>query len=163
MNHVMYGGQQGWFYTALAGLTLAPGLDGAGYKSVLIIPKVPQQLGGVELWLSTPRGTLAVQWSQTPQRWSSRFALNVALPVGTTAEICVPTLDVLPGRVRITDTYNNATSAVWEPRSGFVAGTVGVLAGSYNSSIAAVCLRVAAGRYALALSSSAAAAKGRAA
>jgi alpha-L-rhamnosidase len=158
MNHVMYGGQQGWFYTDLAGLTLAPGLAGAGYKQLRIIPKVPSQLGSVELWLSTPRGTLAIQWTQTPTSNQSavhdhppRFALNAEIPVGSAAEICMPTLDVPVSLVRVTDTNINMTSTVWAPRSGFVNGTEGVRSASYNRSIAAVCVRVSAGHYALAL------------
>lgn len=147
MNHVMYGGQQGWYYTALGGLTLAPGPAGVNYKEVRIAPKVPAQLGHVALRLSTPRGDLHVQWSQrVDAAQGARFTLSTTIPVGTNASICIPVFGSLAGGARVTE----GAKPVWAA-GNFVPGTEGVRTGKFDVSLDAVCLVTGSGNYSFAL------------
>jgi alpha-L-rhamnosidase len=96
MNHIMYGGQQSFYFTSLIGLRMAEGVRGAGWGSIVVAPHVPTGLAGAALRLDTDRGEITVQWSQgnaTAKPATTLFALSVTVPVGTNASLCIPTFD----------------------------------------------------------------------
>lgn len=110
------------YFTHLIGLTQAPGLSGAGYKSIRVAPRVPSDLAGAALQLQTDGGTIHVQWSQgnattvryvtghpdTAQSVSARFALSVTVPVSTDATLCIPTFGQATNTLHIVEGNKSA-------------------------------------------------------
>ena len=148
MNHIMYGGMQSWYFTHLIGLTRPPGAAGAGYKSIRVAPQVPAGLAGAALRLETDGGEIRVQWSQgnaTATPAATRFALSVTVPVGVSAQLCVPTLGTSAPHV------TESGKPIWV--DGRFAKVDGCTSGAAESDVegAAVCFDCGSGSYALAL------------
>ena len=57
-----------------------------GYSKVFIHPQPPRNLSRGTTAVPTPRGTVAVSFSQSP----ARFLLNITLPGNMTADVCLP-------------------------------------------------------------------------
>lgn len=81
-NHYAYGCVGDWIYRKLGGLeALEP-----GYRRMRIAPLTECGLEWARTAHRTPYGTAAVEW----HRYDSRWELDVVIPVGTVAEICLP-------------------------------------------------------------------------
>lgn len=81
-DHHYWGSISSWFYQSLAGIR--PG--SAGYGNIIVKPMPPSGLERVSASLETPYGAVTSKW----QRTAGRFTLEVGVPVGTQAEIWVP-------------------------------------------------------------------------
>ncbi len=93
-NHYALGAVADYLHRVVAGL--APGEP--GYRSITVKPQPGRALTSAHARHDTPYGTAEVAW----QRDAGRFALEVEVPPGTTAEVFLPGVDapetVGPGR-----------------------------------------------------------------
>ena len=147
MNHIMLGGQQPWYFSALVGLSQAPGVEGAGWASVRVWPRVPRALAGAAMQLATDHGLIAVQWTQgnATALNRTRFALAVSIPVGTRAELCMPTFELDAQSLAIHELGANGTigQATW--RDGKYAAIAGCSTAAARAG--AVCFGCGSGNY----------------
>ena len=82
LDHFYFGSVDDWFYGSLAGLQpLEP-----GYRVFRVKPIPCGDLNFVCARVDTPYGEIAVEW----RRKSGRFALDVSVPVNTSAQIHMP-------------------------------------------------------------------------
>ncbi|MFB3779110.1 MAG: family 78 glycoside hydrolase catalytic domain [Bryobacteraceae bacterium] len=112
-NHPMFGSVGGWFYSALAGINPDP--VAPGFQRIRIEPQVVRDLGWASGSVETPRGTVASSWSRS----GSALKLEVAIPVGSEAEIHIPKLGL--GTVTILE----SGKPVWA-KDAFQAGVPGI-------------------------------------
>ena len=128
-NHPMFGSLGAWFYNALAGIN--PDVSKPGFQRVVIAPQVVRDLQWAAGSLETIRGTVASSWSRS----DDGLRLEVAIPVGSEAEVRIPELGFAPV------VLSESGQAIWKDgtfRSGPAgitgaredAGTVRVTAGS---------------------------------
>ncbi|GAA3891764.1 alpha-L-rhamnosidase [Leifsonia kafniensis] len=119
-DHAMFAGINTSFYTQLAGILPAT----AGYQTITIDPQVPAGLQHVAASIDTVRGTVSSSWQQT----EDGFALDVEVPVNSTATVHVP----LQGFAHLSATdgaqlvSRDTTEAVYTVDSGlwkFASGT----------------------------------------
>ena len=147
MNHIMLGGQQPWYFSVLVGLSQAPGVEGAGWASVRVWPRVPRALAGAAMQLATDHGLIAVQWTQgnATALNRTRFALAASIPVGTRAELCVPTFELDAQSLAIHELGVNGTigQAAW--REGKYVATAGCSTAAARAG--AVCFGCGSGSY----------------
>lgn len=87
-NHPMFGSVGEWFYSALAGINYDA--ERPGYERIRIQPQVVRDLRWASGSIETLRGTVASSW----QRAERSFRLEVAIPVGSEAEIHLPKLNL---------------------------------------------------------------------
>ncbi|MFF2999491.1 family 78 glycoside hydrolase catalytic domain [Streptomyces sp. NPDC057950] len=83
-NHMILLQIEEWFHSGLAGIRQARG--GAGYRSLVIDPRVVGNLTHVEGSYHTPHGRVATEWSLA----NGTFRLKVTVPPNTTAEVRLP-------------------------------------------------------------------------
>lgn len=83
-NHMILLQIEEWFHGGLAGIRQAPG--SAGYRKLVIDPRVAGDLTHVAGYYDTPSGRVAVDW----RREAGLFILRVEVPPNTTAEVRVP-------------------------------------------------------------------------
>jgi alpha-L-rhamnosidase len=83
-NHPMFGSVGAWFYSALAGINLDP--ERPGYERIRIQPQPARDLQWASGSLETLRGSVVSSWRRSPDS----FRLEVAIPVGSEAEIHLP-------------------------------------------------------------------------
>ncbi|MFC1436296.1 family 78 glycoside hydrolase catalytic domain [Streptacidiphilus sp. N1-3] len=81
-DHAMFAGINASLYTQLGGIQPT----GPGYSTVTVDPQTPDGLQHAAASLNTVRGTVASSWTRTGQQ----IALDVTVPVGTTATVDVP-------------------------------------------------------------------------
>ncbi|MFI6679202.1 family 78 glycoside hydrolase catalytic domain [Kribbella sp. NPDC050470] len=81
-NHYFQGTVVQWVYENVAGLR---NLD-AGWERILVRPDARDQVGSAAIRTETIRGRVSVAWKQV----SRVLSLDVQVPVGTTAEVHVP-------------------------------------------------------------------------
>ncbi|WP_262698564.1 MULTISPECIES: glycoside hydrolase family 78 protein [Streptomyces] len=84
-NHFMLGAIDSWFTSRVAGIAQTPG--SVGYAELLIDPAVEGDMTSASASYRTPYGVARTAW----QRDADRFRLRVDVPVGSTAEVHVPT------------------------------------------------------------------------
>lgn len=84
-NHPMFGGGIGWFYRDLAGLRCKD----AGYRTFDIRPVVPSGLEWVKYTHDTIYGEISVSWEHS----DGRFRLECTVPVGSEADVWIPSDD----------------------------------------------------------------------
>ena len=82
--HNCYNAIGSWFIQALAGIT--PDEDAPGYRRFHVRPQMVDGITWVKASKDTPYGRLSVKWESK----GDAFALNVEVPVGTTAMVCLP-------------------------------------------------------------------------
>ncbi len=83
-NHIMLGSVDAWFYRTIAGLSpLRP-----GWRTVLVRPHILGDLTSAEASLETVAGEVRSAWSRS----DVGFVLEIAIPVGSDAEVHVPLL-----------------------------------------------------------------------
>jgi len=112
-NHPMFGSVGAWFYTALAGINTD--WQRPGYEHIRIEPEMVRDLEFASGSLDTIRGRVSSTWQRTP----GHTRLEVTVPVGSTAEIHLPTL-------RIQDvTVEESGRPVWK-EGAFVPGAPGL-------------------------------------
>ena len=84
LNHYAFGAVGEWMYETVAGI--APVVEAPGYKHFVIRPRPG---GGLE----HARGTLDTMYGRISSAWrleDGRFALDLAVPVNTTAHVALP-------------------------------------------------------------------------
>lgn len=87
-NHLMLVGDLViWFYENLAGIRTDPNYP--GFKHIIIQPTVTGDLRFVRASHDSPHGKIAVAW----ERRNRQLALNISIPVNTTATVYVPAKD----------------------------------------------------------------------
>ena len=84
-NHMILLQIEEWFHAGLAGIRQAPG--SAGYRKLVIDPRVVGDLTHVKGSYQTPHGEVASEWT----RRDGTFRLRVDVPPNTTAEVRIPT------------------------------------------------------------------------
>ena len=83
LNHNMYGGGfAAWCYQGLAGIIN----DGVAWDSVKIMPANNTGVFSASASTDTVRGVVSSAWNNTEEK----YTLNVQIPVGADATICVP-------------------------------------------------------------------------
>jgi len=83
LGHHMFGSIEDWFFRDLAGLEPAA----PGWKSILVKPYIPAGLAWAKASVETVRGLAAAGWRRSAD---GTLALDVTVPVGSTAEVHVP-------------------------------------------------------------------------
>lgn len=94
-NHPMFGGGLTWLPRRLAGVNVTP--EGAGYKHFIVKPVPAVGVDTVYYSLQTPQGKLS---SHVISHEGKLHSLEVRVPVGSTATICLPsqTIEVEQGK-----------------------------------------------------------------
>ncbi|MBQ9293646.1 MAG: family 78 glycoside hydrolase catalytic domain [Bacteroidaceae bacterium] len=94
-NHPMFGGGLTWLPRRLAGVNVTP--EGAGYKHFVVKPVPAVGVDTVYYSLQTPQGMLS---SHVISHEGKLRSLEVRVPVGSTATICLPsqTIEVEQGK-----------------------------------------------------------------
>lgn len=82
--HNCYNAIGSWFIQALAGIT--PDEATPGYRHFFVRPQLVDGIDWVKASKDTPYGLIEVNWTQA----SDNFTIEVVVPVGTTATICLP-------------------------------------------------------------------------
>jgi alpha-L-rhamnosidase len=91
LNHIFFGDISAWFYKALAGIECDPAQP--GFREIIIRPHVPGDLTYAKAEYDSIRGRIVSGWKID----NGEFALDVTIPVGSTAIVYVPASD--KGRV----------------------------------------------------------------
>ncbi|MEV0173158.1 family 78 glycoside hydrolase catalytic domain [Streptomyces sp. NPDC050803] len=89
-NHMILLQIEEWFHSGLAGIRQARG--SAGYRELVIDPRVVGDLTHVEGGYRTPQGEVTSEWTLR----NGTFRLKVQVPPNTTAEVRVPSGDGTP-------------------------------------------------------------------
>jgi len=121
-NHFMLGQIMEWFYRDLAGI--APDPSEPGFKRVVIRPQPIGDLAWARASYEAPRGRIVSAW----RREGGQIELKVAVPVGATAIVHVPTDD--PTSVREGGRAITERMGVQEVKNQSAVYTVG--SGSYT-------------------------------
>lgn len=87
-NHFMLGHIMEWFYTGLGGIRQTE--NSVAYKEIIIKPTLIESLEELKTSHKTPYGTIISEWKNTDKE----LQMHVQIPVNTTAEIYIPTLDI---------------------------------------------------------------------
>lgn len=83
--HNCYNGVGQWFYQVVGGIR---SIDGeVGYRKFLIDPQIPAGVNWAKTSVETLYGTISVHW----ELLSEKLVLKVDVPVGSAAELVVPT------------------------------------------------------------------------
>ena len=117
MNMKMFGSTEKFFYKDLAGIAPAA----PGFRRITIKPHVVGDLEWVKASHNTVHGRVAVRW----RRSKRSLAMEVTIPVNTTAKVSVPTTGL--SDVAVTEDGK----AVW--RDGAFVGGVGGIRGAGRS------------------------------
>ena len=83
-NHPMFGSAGAWFYRALAGINLAP--DSQAFRKLIIRPQMVRDLTHASGSTYTINGPVSCSW----QRTDRKIIVEVAIPMGSQAEIYIP-------------------------------------------------------------------------
>ncbi|MXZ20744.1 MAG: Bacterial alpha-L-rhamnosidase [Caldilineaceae bacterium SB0665_bin_25] len=130
LNMKMFCSTEVFFYRTLAGISPTS----PGYRTIAINPSVVGAVTDVEAVVETQSGTVASAW----QREKGTFALQVSVPVNTTAEVSVPKMG--PGSVAIRE----GGKTVWE-EGVYKPGVAGIEAGQEEGD--AITFQVGSGSY----------------
>ncbi len=131
-NHPMYGSIGAWFYESLAGLAADP--DKPGYRRIVMRPQMVRDLRWAAGRIRTPYGTAACSW----QRTEDSAEVEITVPVGSEAEIHIPTLGLSAPEV------SEGGVAVWR-EGAYVPGVQGVT--SAKAEARAIVIEAGSGRY----------------
>lgn len=82
--HNCFNGIGSWFYQALAGI--CPDERQPGYRHMYIRPQLVEGISWVKASKDTPYGMLSVDWELE----NGAFVLNVEIPAGSSAAVCMP-------------------------------------------------------------------------
>lgn len=86
-NHVMLGDISAWFYKVFGGIVCDP--EAPGFKRTIIRPRPAEGLAWVNCHHDSPHGRIVSNW----KREGSKLAMDVTIPVNSTAVIHVPARD----------------------------------------------------------------------
>ena len=135
LNHIMLGGFAGpFFFGALGGIQLPD--DSIGWATVRIAPALTPRVRGFRAQLQTFRGLIATAWAWQDEDPRHGFALNVSLPVGTTANVTFPE----------SSTVREAGTVVWSAGKLVPGGVIGLLGGKADAD-GSIQLEIASGDY----------------
>ena len=82
--HNCYNGIGTWFYQAVGGIR--PDEAAPGYRHVYIDPQIPNGVTWAKTMKESPYGTIIVNWELK----NTQLNLQVSVPSGTTATVCIP-------------------------------------------------------------------------
>ena len=134
LNMKMFCSTEVFFYRTLAGISPTS----PGYRTIAISPSVVGGLTDVEAEVKTQSGPVAVAW----QRDAGTFAMQVTVPVNTTAQVSMPKLGL--GAVSVSE----GGETIWEA-GVYRPGVAGISAGEESGD--AVTFAVGSGSYAFRL------------
>jgi alpha-L-rhamnosidase len=83
-NHPMFGGGIVWFYRKLAGMNADE--NNPGYRNIIFRPQPVSDMKFASYSNLTPYGEAGIRWEKT----GVQFAMEVKVPVGSTADVFVP-------------------------------------------------------------------------
>jgi alpha-L-rhamnosidase len=133
-NMKMFGSLDKFFYRNLAGINMGS----PGYRLILIKPQPVGDLRTVTASQRTVRGTIKVAWV----KGDNSLNLNVSIPAGTEADICIPKL----GSIYLIVTESG--TPVWKGNA-YVPGVPGLTGGTDTPE--AVILHAGSGSYTFAM------------
>ncbi len=84
-NHPMFGGGLVWLYRNLAGMQANP--EKPGYKEIIFKPQPIKELDFVTYSNKTVYGDAGITWTNK----ENGFSMEVTIPIGSTAQVYVPT------------------------------------------------------------------------
>jgi alpha-L-rhamnosidase len=87
-NHPMFGSVSEWFYKHVAGISPAP--DAVGFDKIIIKPEPLEHLTWAKARYDSARGRVSVEW----EKKGGKFELRVRIPVGATARVLLPCMDL---------------------------------------------------------------------
>lgn len=87
LNHVWMGSFVAWLYSGLAGIR--PREDAPGFRKFIIHPVFPKDLNWIAAEHQTRYGKIIVSW----KRSGNQVKLKIIVPIGTEADLQVPTLE----------------------------------------------------------------------
>ena len=127
--HYFLGTYDEWFYQNLAGIQNPVN----GYETVTIRPEIYEELDYVNASVDTVRGMLVSNWKVEAD---GRVTMQITVPVGTTAEILLPTSD--SNAVQLNGAALAEQTGILEigEKDGRV--MVKAISGSYNFELAAI-------------------------
>ena len=82
--HNCFNGIGSWFYQALAGI--CPDELQPGYRHMYICPQPVEGISWVKAGKNTPYGEVMLDW----KRKNGKFVMNVVIPAGSSATVCMP-------------------------------------------------------------------------
>ena len=113
-NHIMMGSLGAWFYRALGGINL--GMDGEGYRHIMIEPNMVEDLDWTSASIETPRGQVSCSWKKK----AGSVSMDVVIPANSDAKIVVPAEEEMT-----VVTVREGDHVVWE-NGKFVPGDPGI-------------------------------------
>jgi alpha-L-rhamnosidase len=87
-NHIMFGDISAWFYKALAGINLDPGVP--AFRHIMIKPNLVQGLTWARASYDSVRGRIVSDWEVR----EGSFRLTVSIPANTSATVAIPIGDL---------------------------------------------------------------------
>ncbi len=131
-NHPMFGSVGSWLYKALAGINLEPG--SVGFDKIRIEPQMVRDLRYASGAVQTIRGTVISSWSRTERS----IRLDVAIPVGSEAEVTLPKFNFRNIVV------SESGKIIWAKQK-FEPGAAGVV--EVKETRSAIVIKIGSGRY----------------
>ncbi|HEV2247748.1 MAG TPA: alpha-L-rhamnosidase C-terminal domain-containing protein, partial [Terriglobia bacterium] len=113
-DHIMMGSLGAWFYRALGGINL--GLDGEGYRHIVVEPNMVEDLDWTSASIETPRGEVSCSWKKK----AGSVSMDVVIAANSDAIIVVP-----PEEEMTTVTVREGDHLVWQ-NGKFVPGDPGI-------------------------------------
>lgn len=93
--HNCYNGIGTWFYQAVGGIRLDEA--NSGYRHFYVDPQTPNGVTWAKVTKESPYGTIAVNWKLKDD---NQLNLQLTVPAGTTATVCIPNNAVSCKRIR---------------------------------------------------------------
>eukprot|EP01084_Bolivina_argentea_P086641 156595_1 len=152
-NHIMFGGQGGWYYSDLGGIK-QPYDNSSNWKYIVIDPYTNSTIFGIdfiETQLDTLNGKIIVDYeiyrNNTDNIWE---ILNVEIPTGSVATIYIRRLDVFQSYIPISKWIIKEGKTVVYQNMKFINGVDGVKSGT-NEGDDAVTFEIQSGSYSFSL------------
>ncbi len=133
-NHPMFGSVGSWLYKTLAGINLDE--QAVGFEKLRIVPAMVRDLMFAAGSIESVRGRIVSSW----KRSAKSVTLDVEIPCGSTAEIVLPTFNLLD------IVLGEGGTTVWAAGKP-VAAAAGVLSIEEKTPDKLVLIKVGSGRY----------------
>eukprot|EP01084_Bolivina_argentea_P086643 156598_1 len=149
-NHIMFGGQGGWYYNSLGGIKQRYA-NSSNWKDIIIDPYTNSTIFGIdfiETQLDTLNGKIIVDYhvrknDTTNNVWE---ILNVEIPTGSVASVYIRRLDVFSSYIPLSKWIIKEGKTIIYQNMKFINGVDGVISGT-NEGGDAVRFEIESGSY----------------